>query len=592
MALRLRRGTDAERLLITPVEGELIYTTDTKSVYVGDGTTVGGVLISGEIELGDLDDVDLSTPPTSGQVLEFDGTKFVPRFISGVVEGSNYRINVISADSTTIVDSDTGTFTGTFVGDGSGLTNLPIDSEGGVGIVEGSNYRINVVADDSTILVDTRNSTISGTFVGDGSEITNINFSNIDGVFIGDDPGARDILYYDGDNWVPGRIDFLYGDDSVVAFDASTTTFTGTFVGDGSALTGITLDSGINGLNDVFVPEEPAVNDVLTYDGDNWRAGRVETLYGNDSTVAFDANTTTFTGTFVGDGSGLTGVNQNLSLDDLTDVFTPVAPAIGDFLSYDGSNWTTGRIDFLLGDDSTVLFDASAATFTGNFVGDVVGDVTGNVLGNVTGNAAGNHSGTFTGNINATGTLDGDIQGSVFGDNSSLLVDGISGTHFGSFVGSLTTERITPSLNDIIIENADNVTTLEFKTTSATDLSSNTDNRAAFNFGRNDVNGSVIESIFAASRTSIYMIVDDGTETYAQTNTMLFDNQGRLGIGTYTPQAKLQVAGPMMPGVYADASARDTAIPSPVAGMMIYVTDVAKFQGNTDGTTSGWVNLN
>ena len=42
MALRLRRGTDAERLVITPVEGELLYTTDTKTVYIGDGTTQGG----------------------------------------------------------------------------------------------------------------------------------------------------------------------------------------------------------------------------------------------------------------------------------------------------------------------------------------------------------------------------------------------------------------------------------------------------------------------------------------------------------------------------------------------------------------------
>jgi len=48
MALRLRRGTDAERLLITPVEGELIYTTDTKLLYVGDGTTVGGIIATGQ----------------------------------------------------------------------------------------------------------------------------------------------------------------------------------------------------------------------------------------------------------------------------------------------------------------------------------------------------------------------------------------------------------------------------------------------------------------------------------------------------------------------------------------------------------------
>jgi hypothetical protein len=43
MPFQIRRGTNAERLTITPLEGELIYTTDTKLIYVGDGTTVGGI---------------------------------------------------------------------------------------------------------------------------------------------------------------------------------------------------------------------------------------------------------------------------------------------------------------------------------------------------------------------------------------------------------------------------------------------------------------------------------------------------------------------------------------------------------------------
>jgi hypothetical protein len=45
MALRLRRGTEAERLLITPQQGEIIYVTDTKKIYSGDGATIGGVLV-------------------------------------------------------------------------------------------------------------------------------------------------------------------------------------------------------------------------------------------------------------------------------------------------------------------------------------------------------------------------------------------------------------------------------------------------------------------------------------------------------------------------------------------------------------------
>jgi hypothetical protein len=49
MALRLRRGTEAERQTINPAQGELLYVTDEKKLYVGDGTTTGdtahGVLV-------------------------------------------------------------------------------------------------------------------------------------------------------------------------------------------------------------------------------------------------------------------------------------------------------------------------------------------------------------------------------------------------------------------------------------------------------------------------------------------------------------------------------------------------------------------
>lgn len=44
MAFQVRRGTNTERLSMTPVpaQGELIYTTDTKKLFVGDGVTTGG----------------------------------------------------------------------------------------------------------------------------------------------------------------------------------------------------------------------------------------------------------------------------------------------------------------------------------------------------------------------------------------------------------------------------------------------------------------------------------------------------------------------------------------------------------------------
>lgn len=47
MTLQFRRGVDSDRLTITPLVGEPIYTTDTKQLYIGDGSTAGGVVISG-----------------------------------------------------------------------------------------------------------------------------------------------------------------------------------------------------------------------------------------------------------------------------------------------------------------------------------------------------------------------------------------------------------------------------------------------------------------------------------------------------------------------------------------------------------------
>jgi len=55
IAVQIRRGTDSQRQTMDgvgsnpakPLAGELIYTTDQKLLYVGDGTTTGGNLVGG-----------------------------------------------------------------------------------------------------------------------------------------------------------------------------------------------------------------------------------------------------------------------------------------------------------------------------------------------------------------------------------------------------------------------------------------------------------------------------------------------------------------------------------------------------------------
>ena len=69
--LQLRRGPNADRLSITPQEGELIYVTDyttagVSPLWLGDGTTAGGVEIDTSGGSGITDIVNDTTPQLGG----------------------------------------------------------------------------------------------------------------------------------------------------------------------------------------------------------------------------------------------------------------------------------------------------------------------------------------------------------------------------------------------------------------------------------------------------------------------------------------------------------------------------------------------
>ena len=61
-------------------------------------------------------------------------------------------------------------------------------------------------------------------------------------------------------------------------------------------------------------------------------------------------------------------------------------------------------------------------------------------------------------------------------------------------------------------------------------------------------------------------------------------NNDQLRVG-----GNISSSGTITPCIYADAAARDAAITSPTAGMMVFVTDITKFQGYTG---SAWADLN
>jgi hypothetical protein len=68
MALQIRRGAEAQRAGIVPLEGELLYVTDTHLLYVGDGTQSGGhpVGISGGDVTGPFSSIDTAVPTFHG----------------------------------------------------------------------------------------------------------------------------------------------------------------------------------------------------------------------------------------------------------------------------------------------------------------------------------------------------------------------------------------------------------------------------------------------------------------------------------------------------------------------------------------------
>lgn len=75
MALQIRRGLESERTAVTPAAGELLYTTDQKRVYVGDGATAGGNLLSGGG--GGLNNIVEDTSPQLGGNLDVNGRTII-----------------------------------------------------------------------------------------------------------------------------------------------------------------------------------------------------------------------------------------------------------------------------------------------------------------------------------------------------------------------------------------------------------------------------------------------------------------------------------------------------------------------------------
>ena len=248
---------------------------------------------------------------------------------------------------------------------------------------------------------------------------------------------------------------------------------------------------------------------------------------------------------------------------------------------------TVGRImGDLIADDSTVVFDAStglvaAAQLTGTLPAGVIPAA---MTSNITGNADGAH----------TGTLDGDVTGSVFGDDSTLLVDGVNNTITGIVTGALDTTGF--AINSIYADTT-RTDVLQFKKYAGTKAAPEEPaNFARAGLGFSSWDSSTSDYINEAVIFSYHQTAGGGylgLSPVSTDYTTFFDTalelDGNAQKMTVAAKKGSTFDGPISPAVYANNTARDAAITTPTAGMMVFNTTGTKFQGYTG---SAWVDLN
>ena len=180
MALQIKRGTNSQRLLYTPLVGELVFVTDYVSsgvdpIYVGDGVTLGGVavgqnaVLSGNVE----GDINLNNNDIIGTGnLTFTGN------INNVGNITTKKITLTGDGGVAIVSTGSITNTGNVNVSGNIITSGTIQA-----VTVESDLVGNVLSSDSTdVLVNATNNTFSGSSIT-LSDVNSSTVVNANGLF-------------------------------------------------------------------------------------------------------------------------------------------------------------------------------------------------------------------------------------------------------------------------------------------------------------------------------------------------------------------------------------------------------------------------
>jgi hypothetical protein len=360
MPLQIRRGTNSQRLAMTEplASGELLYTTDTGSLYIGNGTSLGGVPLS-NLTPGDIKDLSASI------------------FQTGVHSGITFNYNTISKTMDAIVEPDLSNYAGTIRADA---------------------FQGNLIAENSTLIFNS----IDGSINLDGT---------VQGDIIPDDNATYDIgsstfrfkdIYLSGSSIHLGNA-IITASGSAVNLPAGSTV-NGTPIGSGGSGTGIVEGNGYNIhiIGDDSTIMVNAATRTLTA-----VSASIGTLTGTVAVNILNGNQ--FNGTHNGSSFGTHyGAVQGNVIGNVTGVLT--GDVRGNVLAED----STVLVDYTNG--------TTGGTHVGNVVGTILGDTYGTHFGDVTGNVNGNLKGSVFAQDSTTlvDAIGGKIVGDVDSDNASF----------------------------------------------------------------------------------------------------------------------------------------------------------------------------
>lgn len=519
MPLQIRRGTDIERLTITPAAGELIFASNTGRLYVGNGVTVGGVLATGYNAENAQDDV-------------------APMFVSGTHTGISFVYDDAAIPST---------------------INATVDLSNYQGVIRADAFKGSVFADDSTMMIDG----LTAKFNLDGTVSTNI----VPDVDVAYDLGSATFRFRD-----------LYLSGSSIKLGAATITATGTAVNlpAGSTIGGSAIGIPGGDLNVNIVADDSTVivntvTEVVTAQG-----GFVGNVTGNVTGVV----TGTAGSSLVGNVTGVvTGTAGSSLVGNVTGNIS--SSGASSFASVDINSGTIDNTSIGVTTPTTVRGTVITATigFNGNIQGNVFGDVKGsvfaddstllvdgvsNILSNgvttisadsitsltdelIIGNPTALTGTTLTFNQpDANSSLDiKNVAAAVVGSVSKLSFTGYKTSLItpgnptaGDFVGVLAFSAYSPAISNKLPVGI---------------ISAGIDPLGSYNTSVADGKLEFITASIAGGTTLRYFT---------------FDRLGQLAVNQQTALATLDVAGTIRTSGYTVAT-----LPTGVIGMLAYVTD-------------------